>query len=211
MLAYYKMLDYCLAHTSGVGPVLHELERETHLLTLSPQMLSGPYQGMLLRFFSRMIRPRRALEIGTFTGYAAICIAEGLADGGVLHTIEINDELAPLIRKYLQKAGLAEKVNLHLGDAAEIVPNLAETFDLVFLDAGKMDYAAHYELVLEKTRPGGFLVADNVLWDGKVAGGGEKDETARALREFNDMAQNDPRVENILLPVRDGLMLMQKL
>lgn len=211
MHSHDKTLDYCLAHTSDVGQVLKELERETHLRTLNPQMLSGPYQGMLLRFISLMVRPRRALEIGTFTGYASICIGEGLADGGLLHTIETNDEFGPLIRKYLQKAGLAEKVNLHFGDAADIIPVLDEVFDLVFLDAGKLDYPIHYELALAKTRPGGFLLADNVLWDGKVASGDEKDETARALRTFNNMVQNDPRVKNILLPVRDGLMLMQKI
>lgn len=138
-------------------------------------------------------------------------MAEGLADDGLLHTVEINDELAPLIRKYLQKAGLEEKVRLHLGDAAEIIPMLDDDFDLVFLDAGKLDYMAHYELALAKTRRGGFLLADNVLWDGKVVGGDEKDETARALRAFNDFVQNDPRVENIMLPVRDGIMLMRKL
>jgi predicted O-methyltransferase YrrM len=158
-----------------------------------------------------MIRPRRALEIGAFTGYTTICIADGLAEDGLLHTIEVNDELGWLIRKYVQQAGLEEKVTLHLGDAANIIPSLDAVFDLVFLDAGKLDYPLHYELALAKTRMGGFLLADNVLWDGKVAGGDEKDETARALRAFNDMVQNDPRVENILLPVRDGLMLMRKL
>ncbi len=211
MLSHDKTLNYCLAHTSDVNSVLHELERDTHLRTLSPQMLSGPYQGMLLRMVSMMIRPRRALEVGTFTGYTTICIGEGLADGGLLHTIEINDELGPLIRKYVQKSGLEEKVRLHLGDAANIIPVLDEVFDLVFLDAGKLDYPVHYELTLAKTRSGGFILTDNVLWDGKVAGGDEKDETARALRSFNDMVQNDPRVENILLPVRDGLMLMRKI
>ncbi len=211
MLSHDKTLNYCLAHTSDVNSVLHELERDTHLRTLSPQMLSGPYQGMLLRMVSMMIRPRRALEVGTFTGYTTICIGEGLADGGLLHTIEINDELGPLIRKYVQKSGLEEKVRLHLGDAANIIPVLDEVFDLVFLDAGKLDYPVHYELTLAKTRSGGFILTDNVLWDGKVAGGDEKDETARALRSFNDMVQNDPRVENILLPVRDGLMLMKKI
>lgn len=204
-------LEYCAAHTSGVSQVLKDLERETHLRTLSPQMLSGPYQGTLLRFFSMMIRPRRILEIGTFTGYTAICLAEGLTDDGILHTIEINDELSPLILKYLQKSDFEKKVRLHLGDAATVVPALDEMFDLVFLDAGKLDYPVHYELVLAKTRPGGFILADNVLWDGKVAAGDEKDETARVLRTFNNMVQNDPRVENILVPVRDGLMVMRKL
>lgn len=205
-----KTLEYCFAHTSDVSRLLRELERETHLRTLNPQMLAGPYQGMLLRFISMMIRPRRALEVGAFTGYTTINIAEGLSEDGLLHTIEVNDEFGWLIRKYVQKAGLEEKVLLHLGDAADIIPTLDEVFDLVFLDAGKLDYPIHYELALAKTRSGGFLLADNVLWDGKVAGGDEKDETACALRAFNNMVRNDPRVENILLPVRDGLMLMRK-
>ncbi len=206
-----KTFDYCASHTKAGSTLLAELERETHLRTLNPQMLSGPYQGMLLRFISLMIRPRRILEIGTFTGYTALCLADGLAEDGLLHTIEINDEMEGLIRKYVEKAGLSAHIRLHIGDAADIIPGLEETFDLVFLDAGKLDYPLHYELALTKTRPGGFIMADNVLWDGKVAAGDEKDETARALRAFNNFVQNDHRVENILLPVRDGLMLMRKL
>lgn len=205
-----KTLDYCQNHTSPVNDILAELERETHLRTLSPQMLSGAYQGQLLRFFSLMIRPRRVLEIGTFTGYATLCMSEGLADDGLLHTIEINDELSPIIQKYLRKAGLEKRVQLHLGDAAHVIPRLDETFDLVFIDAGKLDYPLHYELALGKTRRGGFLLADNVLWDGKVAVGDEKDETSRVLRTFNNMVYADERVENILLPLRDGLMVMRK-
>lgn len=206
-----KTLEYCAAHTSDVDVVLKELERETHLRTISPQMLSGPYQGMLLRFFSMMIRPHRALEIGTFSGYSTLCMAAGLAEDGLLYSIEINDELAPLIRKYVQKAGQEKKIKLFFGNAADIIPVLDAAFDLVFLDAGKLDYPLHYELALSKTRSGGVLIADNVLWDGKVVGGDEKDETARALRAFNNMVQDDPRVENILLPVRDGIMAIRKI
>ncbi len=203
-------LEYCQAHTSPVPPVLAELERATHLRTLSPQMLSGAYQGTLLRFLALMIRPRRILEIGTFTGYSTICLAEGLPDDGLLHTIEANDELGGIIGEYLLKAGVAEKVHLHLGDAAEIIPTLEEKFDLVFIDAGKLDYAHHYELALGKMRSGGFLLADNVLWDGKVARGDTQDATAQVLRDFNRMVQQDVRVENILLPVRDGVMVVRK-
>jgi caffeoyl-CoA O-methyltransferase len=201
--------EYCRTHTTPALPVLDALERATQLRTLSPQMSSGPYQGALLQMISRMLRPRRILEIGTFTGYAAICLAQGLTDDGLLHTIEVNDELAYLIREYVTRAGLAEKVRLHLGDAAVIVPELDETFDLVFLDAGKLDYPAHYELALAKLRPGGFLLADNVLWDGKVAAN-DPDETAQVLRRFNAAIQTDARVENLLLPLRDGLMLVRK-
>lgn len=203
-------LDYCYAHTSALDPVLHNLERETHLRTLAPQMLSGAFQGQLLRLLSLMIQPQRILEIGSFTGYTAICMAEGLKDGGQLHTIEANDELGWLIRKYVGLAGFTDKVVLHLGDAAEVIPTLNEVFDLVFLDAGKLDYPQHYELALAKMRSGAILLADNVLWDGKVASGNEKDETARALRAFNDFVQADERVENLLLPLRDGLMVVRK-
>ena len=202
--------EYCQAHTSPTPAVLTELERATHLRTLHPQMLSGAYQGTWLRFVSQMIRPRRILEIGTFTGYSTICLAEGLPADGLLHTIEANDELGWLIRQFLQKAGVAEKVHLHLGDAGEIVPTLAETFDLAFLDAGKLDYARHYELSLAKLRPGGFLLVDNALWDGKVARSDAQDATTQVLRDFNDLVQQDQRVENILLPLRDGIMVVRK-
>jgi predicted O-methyltransferase YrrM len=211
MTLHDKTSDYCARHTSPLDPVLRDLERATHLRTLSPQMLSGAYQGQLLRFVSRMLRPHRILEIGTFTGYATICLAQGLAEGGMLHTVEANDELGGIINQYVAAAGLANAVTLHLGDAAQILPVLEGAFDLVFMDAGKLNYAEHYELALAKTRKGGFLIADNVLWDGKVAGGDERDETARVLRAFNDMVHRDLRVENILLPIRDGLMLMQKI
>ncbi|MCY7327505.1 MAG: class I SAM-dependent methyltransferase [Saprospiraceae bacterium] len=204
-------LEYCQVHTSPVPAVLAELERATHLRTLSPQMLSGAYQGTLLRLLSLMIQPRRILEIGTFTGYATICLAEGLTDDGLLHTIEANDELGGLIGEYLLKAGVAEKVHLHLRDAASIIPTLEERFDLVFIDAGKLDYARHYALALAKMRSGGFLLADNVLWDGKVARGDQQDATAQVLRDFNEMVHRDARVENILLPVRDGIMVVRKI
>ena len=211
MVSKNTELEYCLAHSSPPPVLLEALDRETNLKTLSPQMQSGAYQGTLLRFISQMMHPRRILEIGTFTGYASLCLAAGLADDGVLHTIEANDELAWIIRKYVALADLDKKVQLHVGDAAGIIPELTETFDLVFLDAGKLDYRKHYELVLPKIRPGGFLLADNVLWDGKVAGGDVKDETARVLRDFNTHVQADVRVENMLLPLRDGLMVVRKL
>ncbi len=203
-------LEYCLSHSSPPPDLLQALDRETNLKTLSPQMQSGAYQGTLLRFISLMMRPQRVLEIGTFTGYASLCLAEGLSEDGVLHTVEANEELAWIIRKYVAKAGLVQKVQLHLGDAAAIIPDLQETFDLVFLDAGKLDYLKHYEMVLPKMRSGGFLLADNVLWDGKVAGGDIKDETARVLRDFNAQVHADVRVENMLLPVRDGVMVVRK-
>ena len=211
MISKNTEFDYCLSRTSQQSNLLESLDRETHLKTLSPQMQSGHYQGTLLRFISQMIRPDRVLEIGTFSGYASLCLAAGLTHQGKLHTIEVNDEMAWLIRKYVHLAGFDEKIVLHLGDAAEIIPYLDDIFDLAFLDAGKLDYLRHYELVLPKMRHGGFILADNVLWDGKVAGMDTKDDTSRALREFNAFVHNDPRVENILMPLRDGLMLIRKL
>lgn len=202
--------DYCIEHTTPPPWPLHELERETHLRTLSPQMLSGPLQGQLLHFVCRMMRPQRVLEIGTFTGYTAIYMALALPEGATIHTIEVNDELGWIIRKYAALAGVEHKLCLHLGDVADVLPRLHETFDLTFMDAGKMDYLQHYEWALEKTRSGGFIVADNVLWDGKVVRG-ETDATTQMLRRFNDLIQNDERVENLLLPLRDGLMLIRKL
>lgn len=204
-----KILQYCWQHSSSVGNVLQELERETHLRTLHPQMLCGPYLGMLLQFISQLAQPSRILEIGTFTGYSAICLAQGLREDGLIYTIEANDELQPIIYRYIQKAGLEDKTVLLFGDAAELVPKINETFDLIFLDAGKLDYAKHYALVLPKLKPGGFLLADNVLWDGKVVYD-KKDATSIALQHFNELVQADEQVENVLLPLRDGLMLVRK-
>lgn len=211
MLSRLSELDYCLTHTSPQPALLEALERETNLKTLSPQMLSGHLQGALLRFISQVLKPSRILEIGTFTGYSTICLACGLEDDGVLHTIEVNDELRWIIEKYIGLAGLDRQVICHFGDASEIVPGLNEIFDLVFLDAGKMDYLRHYEMVLPLVKTGGVILADNVLWDGKVAGGDLKDETTRILREFNEYVHLDNRVENMILPLRDGLMLVRKL
>lgn len=209
MLLDDDILQYCQQHSTPASSLLQALERETHLHTLYPQMLSGPFQGLLLQFISQMIRPRRILEIGTFTGYSAICLAQGLTADGLLHTIEVNDEYTPIIKKYVQMAGLEHQVILHTGDATAIIPTLEDIFDLVFLDAGKMEYAQYYEMTLPKIRPGGFLLADNALWSGKVPAG-HQDSTARALHAFNDAIHTDSRVENLLLPLRDGLMVVRK-
>lgn len=200
---------YCQAHSTPLSPILYELERETHLKTLAPQMLSGPLQGQLLRLLSLMIRPRAVLEIGTFTGYSAICLAQGLAEDGILHTIEVNEELAWFGKKYFAKAGLSDRIVAHIGDALTIVPTLPETFDLVFLDAGKHDYVAYFDLVIDRLRPGGWILTDNVLWDGKVAQK-KPDKDALYLDTFNKKLRDDPRVEYLLLPIRDGLGVVRK-
>ena len=202
-------MAYCEAHTTLPMAALDELERETHLKTLSPQMLSGRLQGQLLAMLSALVSPRTAVEIGTFTGYASICIATGLAAGGILHTIEINPELVPISRKYFEKTGLSAKIRQHIGDAREILPSLDPPFQLVFIDAAKMDYALYYDLVIEKLAPEGLLIADNVLWGGKIVAGATDGDT-RAMRAFNQKVQDDPRVENLMLPIRDGLLVAKK-
>jgi len=208
-----KINQYCEAHTSRQSPLLHQLERETHLKTLAPQMLSGYLQGQFLSLLSKIQRPNAILEIGTFTGYAAICLAQGLQEGGVLHTIEADPELEYLIRKYIALAGLGDRVRLHIGNAQEIIPGLPGPFDITFIDAGKQDYALYYDLVIDKTNPGGLIIADNVLWSGKVLDSGERsqDQDAAFLHQFSEKVQMDERVENVMLPLRDGLLIARKL
>jgi predicted O-methyltransferase YrrM len=206
---FHRLNDYCEAHSTPPGDLLYQLERETHLKTLAPQMLSGPLQGQFLRMLSRMLRPQRILEVGTFTGYSALCLAEGLPPSGRLHTIEVNPELEYLIRKYVRLAGREQQIVLHLGDAAGVIPALEGPFDLAFLDAGKQDYRRHYELALPRLRSGGLLLADNVLWSGKVLEP-PADADAESIRAFNTFVAEDERVEQVLLPVRDGLLLAQK-
>lgn len=191
--------------------MLVELARATHLQVLRPRMLSGNLQGQLLRMLCRMIDARSVLEIGTYTGYAAISMAMGMREDGVLHTIDVNDELEDFTREFIRKSGLEKRIVFHVGDALEIIPELEGMFDLVFIDADKREYPEYYRLVFDKVRVGGIIVADDVLWDGKVVTEGEKtDAQTRGILDFNDMVQADERVENLLLPVRHGLMLMRK-
>jgi caffeoyl-CoA O-methyltransferase len=204
-----KLLEYIMTHSTPEDPVLAELYRETYLKVLYPRMISGPLQGKLLEFISRMIQPSAILEIGTFTGYSAICLAKGLKQGGKLHTIEINDELGPVIKRYCVKSGLQHSIVLHTGDARQIVPSLELQFDLVFIDADKEQYLEYYNLALKKTRIGGYILVDNVLWDGKILYQAGDKETAGII-EFNDYVKNDKRVEKMILPIRDGLMLIRK-
>jgi len=201
--------EYCENHTTPQSQLLYDLERETHLKTLAPQMLSGHLQGAFLSLISQLMRPKVILEIGTFTGYAAICLAQGLAADGTLHTIEANPELEYLIRKYVNRAGLADKIQLHIGKAEDVIPTLDLRFDLVFIDAGKQQYLDFYNMVIEKVNPGGLILADNVLWSGKVIRE-EDDADTQTIRAFNDMVQADERVENIMLPLRDGLLITKK-
>jgi caffeoyl-CoA O-methyltransferase len=205
-----KIDDYCEAHTTPDSEILHTLVRDTHLKTLAPRMLSGHLQGRFLSLISKLMRPKRVLEIGTFTGYSALCFTEGLADDGLLYALEANDELAYLIEKYIEKSGFQEKVVLKIGNALEIIPTLDETFDLVFIDAGKRDYPAYYDLVIDKVRSGGLIMADNILWSGKVVEE-KKDLDTQILDSFNKKILNDPRVENVLLPLRDGIMMAYKI
>lgn len=205
-----KIIEYCLDHSSSQPEVLYELERETYLRTLSPQMLSGHLQGLLLSMISKMIGPEQILEIGTFTGYSAICLAQGLSDTGVLHTIEVNEEMQFIIQKYIDKANLKEKIKSHIGDAVDIVPALSGPFDLVFIDAGKKDYEAHFDLVIDKVRKGGIILVDNVLWSQKVVDE-EQDHGTQTVDLFNKKIAMDQRVENIILPIRDGVSVIRKL
>lgn len=225
------LLGYAEAHTTPEPPVLARLNRETHLSQVYPQMLSGHVQGALLQMFCRMIRPQRVLEIGTFTGYSAIAMGLGMTPasalpgstspptfllkergGALLHTIEVNPELEDGIRGFIREAGLAETVILHIGQALGIIPTLDEVWDLVFIDADKPNYLNYYRMVLPLVRQGGFIIADNVLWDGKVTGNPSKmDKDTRGIVEFNEFVHGDSRVENVILPVRDGLMILRKL
>jgi predicted O-methyltransferase YrrM len=173
-------------------------------------MLSGHLQGRVLAALSKLLRPQAILEVGTYTGYSALCLAEGLQPGGVLHTIDINEELESMVRRYIAEAGLTQTIHLHVGDARQLIPALDATWDLVFLDADKENYATYFDLVIDRVRPGGVIVADNVLWSGKVIDETVTDVETSALRAYNAKVQADPRVENVLLPIRDGLMVAIK-
>lgn len=201
--------QYCEQHSSPQDAVLYELERETYLKTLAPQMLSGQLQGQLLRFISQLQQPKTILEIGTFTGYAAICLAQGLPEDGVMHAIEVNEELVYIIEKYFKKAGLENKIFLHVGDAQSIIPLLKTSFDLVFIDAGKHHNALYYDMIIDRLNPGGLIIVDNVLWDGKVVNQ-QRDKDTAAIHAFNQKIQADERVEKLMLPVRDGILIVRR-
>lgn len=206
-----QLEQYIEEHTSKEDQIQLELNRETHLKTYYPNMLSGHVQGKLLEMISHMIKPKRILEIGTFTGYSAIAMAKGLTENGLLYTIEVNEEMEEFIKKYLAMAGVAHKVKLLMGDALKILPSLQETFDLVFIDADKEQYVDYYELAMQKLKPGGFILADNVIWGQKVLDDpGSADKETRGIQRFNAYVKEDPRVEQLMLSVRDGLLLVRK-
>lgn len=203
---------YVEQHTSSESPLLKELERETYAKILMPRMVSGHLQGRVLSMLSRMIRPQTILEVGTFTGYSAICLAEGLAEGGKLHTIDINDELAGMVDRYVRRSPRADSIHCYWGNALDIIPTFDFPFDLVFIDADKVNYLNYYELTLPNVRKGGWIVADNVLWSGKILDSALKmDVDTAALHRFNETVKVDSRVRTVLLPVRDGLMILEKL
>lgn len=204
-----KLTEYAEKHTSPESDLLLELNRQTHLKVPMARMLSGHLQGRVLAMISCMLQPRRILEIGTYTGYSAICMCEGLKDDGRLITLDINEELEEMVRAYFDRSGYAPRIDYLLGNALELIPGLDETFDLVFIDADKKSYAAYYDMVIGKVRSGGIIIADNVLRSGKVVAG-KTDRDTLNMQEFNEKILADPRVENLLLPLRDGLMIARK-
>ncbi len=203
--------EYILSHIDEEGALLSALNRDAHVNLLRPRMLSGHLQGRVLKIFCRMLRPRRVLEIGTYTGYATLCMAEGLDDDALIHTVEINDEMEDFILKYLSRSPHKDKVRLHIGDVMDVLPKLDETFDLVFIDADKRLYSDYYDLVFPKVRRGGLILADNTLWDGKVVEEPHpSDKQTVGILRFNDKIKNDARVEKVILPLRDGLTMIWK-
>lgn len=203
--------EYILQHIDEEGDLLKNLNRDAHVNLLRPRMLSGHLQGRLLNMFCRLVQPKRILEIGTYTGYATLCLAEGAPDDAEIHTLEVNDELEDFIMKHLHKSKLEDKIHLHIGDALKIIPTLNETFDLVFIDANKRHYCQYYDLIFDKVRPGGLIIADNTLWDGKVLETPHHtDKQTIGIQEFNNMIAKDNRIEKVILPMRDGLTLIWK-
>lgn len=207
-----KLDTYVCEHSENESELLNELNRQTNLTVLQPRMLSGHFQGRVLSMLSHMIKPNRILEIGTYTGYSALCLAEGLTENGKLITIDINEELEDITREYIQKAKMENVIDYVIGNAMEIIPTLTEEFDIVFIDADKSNYCNYYKLVFDKVKKGGYIIADNVLWSGKVL---EEynllDADTKVIVDYNRMIHDDSRVQEVLLPIRDGLMIARKL
>ena len=202
---------YVCDHSEKESDLLKKINRETHLEVLQPRMLSGHFQGRVLSMFSKMIRPERILEIGTYTGYSALCLAEGLTPNGKLVTIDINEELAPRVRSYFFASEFSEQIDYKIGAAMELIPTLNEKWDIVFIDADKHNYINYYHLVFPMVNIGGYIIADNVLWSGKVIDSSQNDKDTQLLREYNRLNHEDERVEEVLFPIRDGLMVSRKI
>ncbi|MDR1557868.1 MAG: O-methyltransferase [Tannerellaceae bacterium] len=202
--------DYVLSHIDREGELLEELTRDAHVNLLRPRMIAGHLQGRILKMLCRILRPRRILEIGTYTGYATLCMAEGSADDARIHTIEIDDEMEDFIRKYISRSPYKDKIKIHFGDAMDLIPTLNETFDMVFIDADKRLYSDYYDRVFPCVRSGGLIVADNTLWDGKVVSASPPDKQTRGILNFNDKIKEDTRIEKVILPLRDGLTVIWK-
>ncbi len=206
-----KLAQYIEQHSDAEPSHLQKLNRETQLKVLMPRMISGHFQGRVLSMLMKMIKPKRILEIGTYTGYSALCMAEGLEEGGELITIDINAELEEMVRTHFEATEYSSKIKYLLGDAKNIIPTLEGTFDVVFIDADKENYAVYYDLIFDKLNIGGYMIADNVLWSGKVVAEGIKiDKDTKSLLDFNDKVQADERVENVLFPIRDGLLIARR-
>lgn len=204
------LADYANAHSTVAASLLQRIERETHLEVLQPRMLSGPFQGRLLSLISKLVQPKRILEIGTYTGYSALCLAEGLTKEGKLITLDVNEELHKRVQGYFNASDYSEHIDYRIGDALDLIPALNETWDLVFIDADKKNYLNYYDLVVDRVRSGGLILADNVLWSGKVIDEKAQDKETVLLRQYNERINHDERVENILLPIRDGIMVARK-
>ncbi|GAA4932156.1 O-methyltransferase [Algibacter agarivorans] len=204
--------DYVVAHSEDEPALLRQLSRETYQKILQPRMLSGHYQGRVLSMISKLVNPKNILEIGTYTGYSALCLAEGIQKDGELHTIDINEELVDFQRKYFDASGYGKQIFQHLGDALEIIPKLEKTFDLIFIDADKENYSNYFNVIIDKLSTGGIILSDNVLWSGKVLETTFKkeDTSTPALIEYNALLKNDTRVETVVLPIRDGLTISRK-
>jgi len=203
---------YIEAHTETENELLHKVNRETHTEVLKPRMLSGHLQGRVLSMLSHMIQPENILEIGTYTGYSALCMAEGLRENGKLITLDVNEELAERAKEYFNSSDYSNKIEMKIGKALEIIPTLNKTWDMVFIDADKSNYLNYYKLCIDKVRKGGYILVDNVLWSGKVLEKNRKklDKDTESILEFNEFVHQDDRVQNVLFPIRDGLMILRK-
>lgn len=205
-----ELINYLESNCEPESELLRQINRETHLKVSMPRMLSGHYQGRVLSMISKMNRPERILEIGTYTGYATLCLAEGLTETGLIHTIDINKELEDMVRASFSRSPLREKIIYHIGDASDIIPGLNEQYDLVFIDADKKNNGTYYHMIFDQLKPGGIVIVDNVLWSGKVLDQKKIDQNTSLISKFNEMIRLDQRVEKLILPVRDGLYIIRK-